>query len=439
MTAREALDRTVRLVRDSVPDEVSDQAIVGALQTFRVKIVADAANASTVSGQTVVVTLVALIARMGIQIELDCPDVPIISEQPPLHGAYLRTALLDFGDDLIPGTAVTDQLTGVCDAVLLVGDTNHSTNRSAWRLTGTAWQGRIGRTSTPMRWESDWPVGAMTAATLASSEIFKMAIRRLALRPVWDEFLAPCDFASWDFGGEGLKFREDAISVDVISAGAIAQAALYALFRLPLKLHMRVFDKDSAELSNVNRQSLIRKSDCGLKVEIVKQVAPLGISCVAVPEHFTAASIETYGPLAPYVLIGTDDIPARWIAQRYATEWLGVGATTHFETSTSSHARSESCAGCLHPRDDDGPDSPIPTVSFVSFWAGLALAVRFLHAVGGKPYRGKKQHLWLSALRIGESSAALWRPVAPRADCPVGCALAKNAGGARADESRIPD
>lgn len=427
MIAREALDRTVRLVRDAVPEEVNDDAIVEALQSFRVRIVVDAANASTFSGQTTVVTLVALIARMGIQIALDCPDVPIIGKQPPLRGTRLRTALIDFGGDIVPGTTVSDDLTAGCHAVLIVGDTNYQADRPAWFVTGTAWEGRIGRTGMSRRWDTGWPIGAMTAATLAASEIFKMAIRRLPLRQLWDEYLALCDFGSWDFAGEGLELDSNTLSVDVISAGAIAQAALYALFRLPLRLRLRIFDKDTAELSNVNRQALMRRSDHGRKVGIVEKVAPPNATCTAIPEHFVATTVDTCGPLAPYTLIGTDDIPARWVAQRCATAWLGVGATTHFETSTSSHAIGESCAGCLHPRDDDGPNVPIPTVSFVSFWAGLALVVRFLHEVAGKPYPPEQQHLWLSALRIGDPEAAWWSPVPGRSDCPVGCVNAQRA------------
>src|SRR5437867_12172050 len=75
MTARDALDRTIRLVRDFVSDEVSDETIVAAFQSFHTAIHADRFNLSTRSGQTALVTLVSLIARMGVQIHLYIPDM----------------------------------------------------------------------------------------------------------------------------------------------------------------------------------------------------------------------------------------------------------------------------------------------------------------------------------------------------------------------------
>src|SRR5439155_947563 len=114
-----------------------------------------------------------------------------------------------------------------------------------------------------------------------------------------------------------------------------------------------------------------------------------------------------------------DDIPSRWIVQATNPEWLGVGGTSHFGVSCSSHMAGQPCAGCLHPRDDPG-DGPIPTVSFVSFWAGLSLAARLVRHALGHPYEDSQQHLWLWPLRMDHAEHA-WSRVAIRDDCPVGC------------------
>jgi hypothetical protein len=184
---------------------------------------------------------------------------------------------------------------------------------------------------------------------------------------------------------------------------------------------LRIFDHDTAELSNVNRQMLFRRSNEGAKVNIVDEVTPSPHTCLAIPERFSLSLSPRHLPLAPYVLVGVDDIPSRWNVQRSVHGWLGVGATSHFSVSTSSHELNQPCAGCLHPEDDPQPNNPIPTVSFVSFWAGLALAVRFLRHIGGRPYEDKEQHLWLSTLRMDENNGKLWRPIAARSKCPVSC------------------
>src|SRR5258707_26011 len=81
----------------------------------------------------------------------------------------------------------------------------------------------------------------------------------------------------------------------------------------------------------------------------------------------------------------------------------------------------ESCSGCLHPIDDEAGTRPIPTVSYVSFWAGLAMAVRLVREAIGHPYPRGRQQLWLTPLRMEEPHAAIWSPVAARRDCPVQC------------------
>jgi len=131
---------------------------------------------------------------------------------------------------------------------------------------------------------------------------------------------------------------------------------------------------------------------------------------------------ERVKQLAPCVLVGVDDIPSRWIIQRHAKGAVLVSGTSHFSISSSSHVPGEPCCGCQHPVDDAGGAVTIPTVSFVSFWAGLAMAVRLIHRAMGVGYPRNGQHLWLTPLRMDLPRAAMWSPVAARIDCPVKCA-----------------
>lgn len=89
-------------------------------------------------------------------------------------------------------------------------------------------------------------------------------------------------------------------------------------------------------------------------------------------------------PLASRVLVGADHIPTHWEAQMLSPHWLGIGATTHWSAMASFHDPRSACAGCLHPYDDPD-DRSIPTVAFVSFWAGLLLAVYFVRELVGAP------------------------------------------------------
>src|SRR5260370_25264996 len=72
----------------------------------------------------------------------------------------------------------------------------------------------------------------------------------------------------------------DVGTVDIISAGAISQAALYSLLRLPrLRMCGRVFDDDITGLSNLNRNMLTEGKDvCSAKVQLIPQQCGRGFT-----------------------------------------------------------------------------------------------------------------------------------------------------------------
>jgi len=142
-----------------------------------------------------------------------------------------------------------------------------------------------------------------------------------------------------------------------------------------------------------------------------------------VPHRITG--FDANASLSQRVLVGVDDIPSRWGAQRAAPEWVGVSGTSHFSVSSSAHLPGQPCCGCLHPTDDPDGANPIPTVSFVSFWAGLAMAVRLVREALGAAYPSNRQHLWLTPLRLDQPRAAMWLPVPANRHCPVRCEASK--------------
>jgi molybdopterin/thiamine biosynthesis adenylyltransferase len=232
----------------------------------------------------------------------------------------------------------------------------------------------------------------------------------------------------WDFGTvpipeDGLNFGE----IDLISAGAICQAALYVLMRLRgVKMTGRIFDDDLTGATNLNRNMLTVVTDIGSKkvFVIAKHFSP-NLRLQTISDRFVR-ELSKGGKLAPRVLVGVDDIPSRWEVQKSAQAWLAVGGTSHFNVSSSVHNLGEPCSGCLHPVDDPAGANPIPTISFVSFWAGLAMAVRLIRETVANPYSTNRQHLWLTPLRMDLPHAAMWSPVAVRRDCAVPCSASRS-------------
>lgn len=427
MTALEELNRTILLCRDYVVDALSDEEICQCFQSRKVLCVSDLRNLSSHSGQTALVTLVSLLSRMGMQVGLSIPEVALLSPQPPLLGQSVRESLIASGETLVTGATVRCDSDFNPEMIFVLGNTEiGSSHAVSWRLCGTDWQGALSmeKTAGSQPWAAEWPVGSMVSAALAANEAFKFVMRCLPLRDQAARvFFEPSRSCDWNFGSVPLpKGSVDLGQVDVISAGAISQASLYAVMRFPrVQMRGRIFDDDLTAASNLNRNMLSVVTDVGTsKVQVVARCCGTKLQFDPVPKRFFGNSFEVR-ELAPRVLVGVDDIPSRWEVQRHTLGWVAVSGTSHFSISSSAHSPNEPCCGCLHPVDDPAGANPIPTVSFVSFWAGLAMAVRLLREVLASPYSPDRQHLWLTPLRMDQPRAAMWLPVAPRHDCPVHC------------------
>lgn len=68
------------------------RVIVDGLRATTARIISDRANIVSPAGQTTLVTLYALLAMLGLQIDLDIPAAGLARDQPPLRGSDLLTA-----------------------------------------------------------------------------------------------------------------------------------------------------------------------------------------------------------------------------------------------------------------------------------------------------------------------------------------------------------
>src|SRR5216683_5690584 len=316
MSALEELSRTILLCRDYVLDAMSDLEICRCLQAGRVLCVSDLRNLSTHSGQTALVTLVSLLSRMGLQVHLEIPEVAMLLPQPPLYGPFLRQALVESSETLTAGATVQVGGSFGPELIFVLGDTNFEAGDVlSWRLYGGDWHGGLTRGEKAQAWTAEWPVGGMVSAALAANEAFKFVMRRLPFRQRSDKaYFELSHSCVWDFGSvpvpvDGIEIG----SVDMISGGAISQAALYSLLRLPkLRMGGRVFDDDVTGPSNLNRNMLTVAKDVGLaKVQVIARHCGPDLRVEPVAARFEGEFAES-GVLSPRVLVGVDDIPSRW-------------------------------------------------------------------------------------------------------------------------------
>jgi hypothetical protein len=435
-SAHQALARTVQLIAEDIfchgpgEDPGLEAAIVEGLQTTTVRLCVDQANLQSPAGQTALVTLFGLLAMMGIGIDLDIPEIAIAGQQPPLRGDELRAALLAYGGDLIPGARVGSGMAEP-DLTFVFGDTP-ARYGAVFRITGGPWSCQLGRPDivAPIPWRGSWPFGAVAGAAAAAAEGLRAALPRISAitgqrLPADSSYrLDPDRGVTLDLTVPDLPAQPFAISADFISAGAITTAAAYCLARIPgAGGQLRMIDPDRFDLPNLNRYPLARRSDCGrFKTDILSDLSTEQLHIRGERDRFDGSSAGSIGPLHERVLVGVDDIPSRWAVQRAADGWIAVAGTSHFFALVSSHSPGNPCGGCAHPRDEDLA-GPIPTISFVSFWAGLIQARALLvEAAGIHPYRAAT---YISPLGLYGPRGLQAVGVAARADCPVGCPASK--------------
>jgi hypothetical protein len=429
---REALDRTLRLMRDHVGDAASDDDLLDALTGTTVVVAGDRANLSSMEGQQALMTTMALAARSGARVFVDAPNVPIVGVAPPFVGDLLVDAVLDLGTDLIPGVGCfAGRPDAIADLAVVIGDTpwrEHA--RRVVQLEAGVWTGHIASHGGGARLApTGSPFGALTAAALAAGEAYKAALARL--RPharhsdAFDDLFAPTVEATIALAPDGTPPPTGRLGrIDLVSGGAITQSLLYTLARIPgVAGGGRVIEPETSDLTNLNRYLLLRRSRCGTrKVDDLAALDLGGIALEGLPLRYEEGTLGAIGPLAGTVLVGVDHIPTRWLVQRSQPRWLGIGATSHYAAMASHHEAGTGCAQCLHPHDE--PDAgPIPTVAFVSFWAGLWLASLATRHGDGERLSRTMQSVYMTSLRA-ESPEATWRaPVPPRPECPIGCPL----------------
>jgi hypothetical protein len=417
----EALNRTLLLMRDDIGDQVSNEELMLALTRTSVVLVADEKNIATHSAQCAFVTAAMLMARSGHRVHLIAPDIPFTGFQPPLPAGSIVSELLHFSEELMPGYSFGHA--DYPDLAILFGDSPWAGRASRiLRLNAGPWHGRILGSDSHSAWAaSEWPFGGLAAATLGAAEAFKVAMTKLRQHArnseLYMEFCRSAENVSLELAPATSPQTASLGNFDIISAGAITNAVLYTLARIQnVTGTARVMDEDSSAISNLNRYMLLFTSCLDRQKATALATLPLGGLVVQpVVGRFSSATNSAILPLAPAVMVGVDHIPTRWEIQKANPKWLGIGATTHWSAMASFHSPGLACARCLHPVDDIN-DAPIPTVAFVSFWAGLLLATYFVRHIAGEHLSPMHQQIFFCPLR---PETPWWSPVARRAECLV--------------------
>ncbi len=428
MTSTKQLSRTVLLFQTDLA--IEDPVIIyRAITTPRISLIADSSVVNTLSGQVAISTAAMLMARSGHRVFIDTPDVPLKGYQPPMIGRTFHEAINSVSDNMIDRVSISVGcplsppdiafVFGNCGTVLgIPAKRIVSVGWSDWSAEIAAWpvQARCN--------PGEWPIGAMGSSVLVASEAAKLAglsLARLA-GPTghFHELFAPAQAVRFDLAPSLTPCCSDFGEFDIISAGAVSNAFLYALLRLPgANGSARTFDKDTSDQSNRNRNILLLPEFVERpKVELFQHFGRR-FSIIPVYRNFSEKDLAD---LSDRIAIGVDDIPTRWILAKRRSRWMGVGATSHFNSMASVHYPYGACAACLHPQNEE-LGGPTPTIAFVSFLSGLMMAADFLVDVTQKNASIISRYRYVNALQMGNPWESV---VVPLESCPAGCPASRS-------------
>lgn len=429
MNILDALNRTFLLMRSDLNADVSDGKLLDALRSTRVLLAADHATLATHSGQCAFIAAATTMARSAHSVWLVASDTPLRGAQPPLEGERVLEALYDVGRDLLPDWQFEQGEPLAVDIAILFGSPKLPIDAGVVLHVGaTDWACTVSDQPVGEWRGGEWPLGSLAAAAVAAGEAFKTAMRKLrdeATSPtLFDDLHAPLQKVEIALAPADSPMIADLGRFDLVSAGAIGNAALHVLLRVPgVSGTCRVIDHDKSALTNLNRNALLRRSRLdNPKVEDIASYA-IGLKIEPLPHRFKGEG-EPAIDLGGVVLVGVDHIPSRWAVQRENPAWLGIGGTEGYSVQLSWHEEGLACARCVHPTDIER-DGEIPTAAFVSYWAGLLVAAAFLQQRSGIHRTPNEQAAFLSALRP-ESWAFAYSGVNKLNDCPD-CGAAKRA------------
>jgi molybdopterin/thiamine biosynthesis adenylyltransferase len=425
MSREKALSRTTRLINQHYFGGAADEgAIAAGLAATTVRLVGDGENLSSRSGQAAFVTTFQLIARMGVGIELHAPEMDLVVEVAPLRRRTLRSALLDLGQDLVPGTVLREQ-PGEAQATFAFGDVRCA-QKDAIYVTASDLGCVLTRNEAECtRLSSEFPLGGLAAGAAAAAITLASALPQIERATGVEragQHPSPGPPVRIDLAELFPTIRVGSTElgwVDGVSAGAVTNAFVAVLAWLPaVDADLRVIDDDDIEIHNLNRCLQFHAGDVGEpKVDALTESSSGDLTIRGVKARLTPQSLCEIAPLGERVVVGVDNSKARWLTQEQWPAHLYAGATSNHEAVLTTHHPGEPCVGCAHP--DPLPEGEIvPTISFVSFWAGLLQACALLSELD-RPLPARRVTVYPFALGERTWSNAVDLPTGRR--CAIGC------------------
>lgn len=236
---------------------------------------------------------------------------------------------------------------GAVDGGIAVGRTRPAFDRVVY-AGADDWAAEVGRLSRRTVRGSDYPFGAGVAASLAAANLFRMLLLPDPRLDRDTRLEVPALVGAENGSSPRSMLPGTAV---LIGAGAIGNAAAWALARTPAQGRLTIVDHETIELSNLQRYVLAERRDEGSrKVDVGARVFDGNIVAAPFPDDLRAF-VEARGHAVDAMLLALDSAADRRSAQASLPRWIANAWTQSNDLGVSVHptfGSGNACVACLY-------------------------------------------------------------------------------------------
>src|SRR6266568_2225988 len=212
------------------------------------------------------------------------------------------------------------------------------------------WNAFVGTKHSQTLGNSDNPFGAGAAACIAAANVFRLVFLTHQALLDEDAFFSVLENEPRKSGDGALPVTLDEIVL--VGAGAIGNAAAWALSRLPMKGVLHVVDHQTVDLGNLQRYVMAERFDeTGKKVVVLARYFVGGIQAKQHAIKFEDFVVSE-GYLWARMMLALDSSRDRRAAQASLPQWIANAWTQPGDLGVSSHDfLNGACVTCLYLPD----------------------------------------------------------------------------------------
>ena len=382
----EFYSRTGLFAKYSLDYSIETDKYIERLRNVKIAVTGKREILSSFNGQNMLLMSINLLSRFCMNIDLIMPhDIKAIIDVPLLGNNSLSSELVKIVKGINPFNeiGVMESTEKRYDVVIAIGGCSVVLGRTVF-INSDGWLSYANTEDNSMQWVSNNhnPIGAYVAACIGVAELFKMIFAQFKQ----SRYIGSLVFSAFDYGFKHNAFVNPSLpneiamaTIHFVSMGAINSGVLYTLCAVPgIRGNVVMIEPDKLDVSNLNRYAFSFAQDASEHLSKIESAIKFIGSRLTIESTFSESykNVSKTFEQVDFAVVGVDNVEARWDVQSDNPRNIICGGTVIDRIQLSMHKfrRQGACLKCFYPELFPGGEEPIPTISFVSFLAGVLMA-----------------------------------------------------------------